>query len=153
VVYNYAMAQYTIHYQVKDHVTYFCQYHIAWCPQYRRPVLIDGADTRLKEIIQSVCQTFGAEIRHLEITADHVQLIVEVDPHYGVHRLMRQIKGRSSRLLRNEFPWLRSRLSTLWTNSYFVSTVGNVPPEVIEQYMDQQKWVKRSLRKKKQTSS
>ena len=56
--------------------------------------------------------------------ADHVHLVVEVDPQFGVHRLVKAIKGRSSRVLREEFSWLRSRLPSLWTNSYFVATVG-----------------------------
>lgn len=137
------MAQYTITYQVKDRVTHFCQYHVVWCPQYRRPILIDGVETRLAEIIQQVCQTWQAEIRLLEVRTDQVQLIVEVDPQYGIHRLMRQIKSTSSRLLRSQFPWLRSRVSTLWTNAYFVSTLGAVPPEVIAQYLDQQTWMNR----------
>jgi putative transposase len=74
----------------------------------------------------------------MEVLPDHVHLLVEVDPQYGIHRLVRQIKGRSSRLLRQEFPPLRSRLPTLWTNSYFVSTVGGAPLEVIKQYIAQQ---------------
>ena len=72
---------------------------------------------------------------------EHVHLLVGVDPQYGIHRLVRAIKGRSSRLLRQEYPWLRSRLPTLWTNSYFVSTVGGAPLEVITQYVENQKRV------------
>jgi putative transposase len=66
---------------------------------------------------------------------------VEVDPQYGIHRLVRSIKGRSSRLVRQEYPWLKSRLPTLWTNSYFVSTVGGAPREVVKQYIENQKRV------------
>ena len=72
---------------------------------------------------------------------DHVHMLVEVDPQYGVHRLVKQIKGRSSRLLRSEFPTLKSRLPTLWTNSYFVSTVGGAPLEVVKQYVANQRTV------------
>ena len=51
------------------------------------------------------------------------------------------IKGRSSRLLRQEFRWCRTRLPSLWTNSYFVSTVGGAPLEIITQYIEQRKHV------------
>lgn len=68
-------------------------------------------------------------------------LLVEVDPQYGIHRAVRLIKGRSSRLLRDEYPWLKSRLPTLWTNSYFVSTVGGAPLKTIRQYIENQKHV------------
>jgi putative transposase len=64
---------------------------------------------------------------------------VEVDPQYGIHRLVKTIKGRSSRLLRHEFPHVKSRLPTLWTNSYFVATAGDAPLEAIKAYVDQQK--------------
>lgn len=70
-----------------------------------------------------------------------IHLLIEVDPQYGIHRLIRQMKGRSSRLLRQEFSWLRSRLSTLWSNSYFVSTVGGAPLSIIKQYIENQKHV------------
>jgi putative transposase len=104
-------------------------------------VLVKGVDARLKEIISEVVNESTAEILELEVMPEHVHLLVEVDPQYGIHRLVRAIKGRSSRLLRQEFPWLRSRLPTLWTNSYFVSTVGGAPLEVVKQYIENQKRV------------
>jgi putative transposase len=68
-----------------------------------------------------------------------VRLLCEVDPQFGIHKLVKRLKGRSSHLLRQEFPRLRSRLPTLWTNSYFVATVGSVPSSVVEQYIERQK--------------
>ena len=72
---------------------------------------------------------------------DQVQLLVEVDPQFGIHRLVKQIKGHSSQLWRNEFPALHRRLPTLWTNSYFVATVGGVPLAIVKQYIENQKQV------------
>ena len=69
---------------------------------------------------------------------DDVHLLVEVDPQSGVHKLVKAIKGRSSRLVREEFPWLKSRLPSLWTNSYFVATVGGAPLSVIKRYVQTQ---------------
>ena len=135
------MSQFTVDYKSNNNVIYSCKYHIVWCPKYRRPVLVNGVDARLKEIISAVLSESTAEILELEVMPEHVHLLVEVDPQYGIHRLVRAIKGRSSRLLRQEFPWLRSRLPTLWTNSYFVSTVGGAPLEVIKQYIENQKRV------------
>jgi len=77
----------------------------------------------------------------MEIMPDHVHLLVEVDPQFGIHRLIKTIKGRTSRVLRLEFKQLKSRLPTLWTNSYFVSTVGGAPLEIIKQYIENQKQV------------
>jgi putative transposase len=70
-----------------------------------------------------------------------IHLLVECDPQFGIAKLIRYMKGRSSRLLRQEFPWLKSRLPTLWTNSYFVSTVGGAPIAVIKKYIEDQKSV------------
>jgi putative transposase len=126
-------------YQSKRHVVYSCKYHIVWCPKYRRSVLVNGVDKRLKEIIQQTAAEFQATVIELEIMPEHVHLLCEVDPQLGVHRLVRYLKGRSSRLLRQEFPWLRSRLPTLWTHSYFVSTVGGAPLSLIKPYIENQK--------------
>lgn len=135
------MTAYTLDYKSNHNVVYSCKYHVVWCPKYRRRVLINGVDTRLKEIISEVVNESTAEILELEVMPEHVHLLVEVDPQYGIHRLVRAIKGRSSRLLRQEFSWLKSRLPTLWTNSYFVSTVGGAPLAVVKQYIEQQKQV------------
>ena len=126
-------------YKSNRNIIYSCKYHVVWCPKYRRNVLVNGVDERLKAIILDTTQEFQAMVIELEIMPDHVHLLCEVAPQFGVHRLVRYLKGRSSRLLRQEFPWLRSRLPTLWTNSYFVSSVGGAPLAVIKQYIENQK--------------
>jgi putative transposase len=128
-------------YKSNNNITYSCKYHVIWCPKYRRKVLIHDVDLRLKEIIKGVCDEFKAELIELEVMPDHVHLLVECDPQFGIAKLIRYMKGRSSRLLRQEFPWLKSRLPTLWTNSYFVSTVGGAPIAVIKKYIEDQKSV------------
>lgn len=122
-------------------VTYSCHYHVVWCPKYRRPVLVKGVDVRLKRIIRETAAELHAQVIELEVMPDHVHLLCEVDPQFGVHRLVRHLKGRSSRLLRQEYAWLRSRLPTLWTNAYFVATVGGAPLAVVKQYIENQKYV------------
>lgn len=122
-----------------NNVTYSCKYHIVWCPKYRRKVLIHGVDTRLKEILISVCEEFKSELIEMEVMPDHVHVLVECDPQFGIAKLIRYMKGRSSRILREEFPWLKSRIPTLWTNSYFCSTVGGAPISVIKKYIEDQK--------------
>lgn len=128
-------------YKSNRNVVYSCKYHVVWCPKYRRKVLVGGVEERLKEILRAVADERCAEIIEVEVVPDHVHLLVEVDPQFGIHRLVKQMKGRSSRILRQEFPWLRSRLPSLWTNSYFVSTVGGAPLAVIKQYIENQKSV------------
>jgi putative transposase len=128
-------------YKSNRNVVYSCKYHVVWCPKYRRSVLEGKVGERLKEIIRDVAGERMAEIIELEVMPDHVHLLVEVDPQYGIQSLVRQVKGRSSRLLRREFKALRARIPTLWTNSCFISTVGGAPLAVIKQYIEQQKAV------------
>jgi len=126
-------------YKSNNNVVYSCKYHVVWCVKYRRKVLSAAIEHRLKEIVQSVCEERVSELFEIECDKDHVHILIEVDPQYGVHKLVKQIKGRSSRLLRQEFPELVKRLPTLWTNSYFVSSVGGAPLSVIKQYIQNQK--------------
>ena len=128
-------------YKTSKNVVYSCKYHVVFCPKYRRPVLVNGVDTRLKGLIIEVCNQLNVDIIEMEIMPEHVHLLLEVHPQPGIHKVIKQIKGYSSRILRNEFPWLKSRIPTLWTNSYFISTVGGAPLAVIKQYIEDQKTV------------
>jgi len=126
-------------YKSNRNVVYSCKYHVVWCPKYRRKVLVSAVEQRLREIISETITEYRSELLALEILPDHVHLLVEVDPQFGIHRLVKQLKGRSSRYLRQEFPKLKSSMPCLWTNSYFVSTVGGAPLSVIKQYVENQK--------------
>ena len=128
-------------YKSNNNVVYSSKYHVVWCPKYRKSLLVGRVQSRLKTIISNVVSERKADVIEMEIMPDHVHLLVEVDPQYGIHRLIKQIKGRSSRILRSEFRDLRTRVPTLWTNSYFVSTVGGSPLAVIKQYIEDQKEV------------
>lgn len=126
-------------YKSNNNIVYSCKYHVVWCPKYRRKVLIGEIEVRLKELIFLICQELNVEIIEMEIMPDHVHILLEVDPQFGVHKVVKRIKGRTSYFLRKEFKVLTTRLPTLWTNSYFVSTVGGAPLSVIKQYIENQK--------------
>ncbi|MBC8015110.1 MAG: IS200/IS605 family transposase [Sporomusaceae bacterium] len=128
-----------IKYKSKNNIVYSCKYHVVWCPKYRRKVLTGKIEVRLKELIQEICLELQCDLIELELMPDHVHLSVDVDPQFGIHKLIKNLKGKSSRILRKEFPVLTTKLPTLWTNSYFVSTVGGAPLEVIKQYIENQK--------------
>jgi len=125
-------------YRSSSNAVYSAKYHLVWCPKYRRRVLVGAVPTRLVEIIRQVCAEHQAEILGSETMPDHLHVLVEVDLSFGVSRLVRLMKGRSSRLLRQEFSHLAT-LPTLWTNSWFCSTVGGAPIEVVRRYVENQK--------------
>ena len=126
-------------YKSNKNVVYSCKYHIVWCPKYRRKVLKGEIETRLKEVVVNTCKEINVDIIEMEIMPDHVHLLLEVDPQFGVHKAIKMIKGKSSFLLRSEFLELKTKLPTLWTNSYFISTVGGAPLAVIKKYIEEQK--------------
>ena len=126
-------------YKSNRNIVYSCKYHVVWCPKYRRKVLVGDVEKRLRELMTEICQENQIEIIEMEVMPDHIHLLIEVDPQFGIHKAIKLIKGRTSRVLRQEFPYLKTKLPTLWTNSYFVSTVGGAPLNVIKEYVENQK--------------
>ena len=121
------------------HVTFDCQYHVVFCPKYRRKVLVNGVDARLKELLNSKARELRTDIVEMDVMPDHVHLLIQCDPQFGIHRVIKQLKGYTSHVLRQEFPILKRRLPSLWTNSYFVATVGAVPLDGVKRYIEDQK--------------
>lgn len=117
-----------------EHQVFLVNYHLIWCPKRRKAVLVGKVAERLKEIFDEVAKELGVEVLALEVQPDHLHLFVSAYPQLSITHLVKSFKGKSSRLLRLEFPELL-KLPSLWTHSYFVSTAGNVPPETIQKYI------------------
>lgn len=128
-------------YKSSNHLVYSCQYHVIFCPKYRRKVLTDGIDERLKELIMEKQEEYGYEVLDMEVMPDHVHLLLDVDPKIGIYSVITKIKGYTSKQLREEFPVLKKRIPTLWTHSKFISSVGSVTLDVVKRYIEEQKHV------------
>ena len=126
-------------YTHKEGIVYLNQYHIVFCPKYRRKVLIGNIANDLIKIFSSVAVEKNIEIKALEIIPDHVHMFISFDPRQPLHELIRYFKGTSSRILRDKYPELRSRIPTLWTRSYFCCTIGFISEETIQRYIENQK--------------
>jgi putative transposase len=113
-------------------------YHIVWCPKYRRAVLTGPVKTRCEELIRAKCAEHGWPIVALDLEPDHVRLFVKAHPKHSPSYVANQLKGVTSRVLREEFAHLRSRLPTLWSRSFFVATVGAVSAATVQRYIDTQ---------------
>ena len=125
-----------------DHsIVYSCQYHVIFCPKYRRAVLEDAVARRLKEMILEKQAEYGYAVMSMEIMPEHVHLLLDVDPRIGVNNVVAKIKGYTSHELREEYPWLKKRLPTLWTRSKFISTVGAVTLDTVQRYIADQRGV------------
>jgi putative transposase len=127
-------------YKNNKNIVFCCNYHVVWVTKYRRPVLTEEIQVRLKELLAEIAKEINVEILEMEVgEMNHVHLVVSLDPQFGVHRAVKRFKGATSRYLRQEFPQLTQRLPTLWTNSYFVCTTGGAPLEKIKEYVKNQK--------------
>ncbi len=120
-------------------IVYQCHYHVVFCPKYRRKVLVGPVAERLKVLIVEIVRQWKQDCISVEVMPDHVHLLVDCDPQFGIHRLVKFIKGASSHQLRQEFPPLKRQLPSLWTNSYYVGTTGGVTLEVVKRYVESQK--------------
>ena len=126
-------------YKVDSKLMYSCHYHVIFTTKYRRPVLVDGVDAKLKELILSKQHELGFEVLEMEVMPDHVHLLLDANPKTGIYQIVCGIKGFSSKMLRDEFTWLKSRIPSLWTRSMFISSVGAVSLEVVKKYITEQK--------------
>ena len=113
--------------------------HLVWCPKYRKPVLVDAIETRLKELLYEKAVALNVEIEGLEVMPDHVHLFVAVPPTDAPQHFANQFKGYTSRVLRQEFEHLRTQLPCLWSRSYYVGSAGHVSADVIKKYIEEQK--------------
>jgi len=114
-------------------------YHLIWCPKYRRGVLIGKVELRLKALLKQKAKEIGLRIERLEVMPDHVHLFVKAKPVHSPHFIVQQLKGFTSRTLRDEFAFLRSRLPTLWTRSYYCESAGHISEGTVKRYIEDQK--------------
>ncbi len=129
-------------YHSNGRIIYSCQYHVIFCPKYRRAVLEGDIGERLKILIKEKEKEYGYETLDMEVLPDHVHLLLDViDPHKNIVTIVNMIKGYTSHELRKEFSSLKSRLPTLWTHSKFISSVGSVTLEIVKKYIEEQKGV------------
>ena len=114
-------------------------YHLVWCPKYRCKVLVGEVATRLKNVLLATAAQYAVLLETMEVLPDHVQLLVSSDPSRCVAEIVNRLEGASSRILRQEFPHLCSRLPTLWSRSYYVGSVGHVSEATVKKYIEKQK--------------
>jgi putative transposase len=124
-------------YQHERHNVHLVVYHLIWCPKRRRKVLVGAIKARFEQLLREVASAHGWTILELAIQPDHVHVFLRGDPYTAPSDIARLFKGRSSRVLREEFPELL-KLPSLWTHSFFVSTAGNVSAETIQRYIERQ---------------
>jgi putative transposase len=110
-------------------------YVLIWCPKYRLPVLVGEVAEDLHALLAEKASELDVEIKHVAIKPDHVHLFVKAPPEYSPAKLAHQFKGYSSRMLRERYRHLRSRMPSLWSRSYYVGAAGHVSDKTIARYI------------------
>jgi putative transposase len=126
-------------YRVNAGSVFSLKYHLVWCPKYRKRILTNALEKRLRELLYRKAKEIKATIHALEIMPDHVHMFVESDPTTAPARLAAQFKGYTSHQLREEFPWLKSYLPCLWSRSYYIGSIGAVSETTVKRYIENQK--------------
>ena len=125
-------------YQNTSHVKYDIKYHIVWITKYRYKILNNDIGQRLKLLLIQTCQSRGVTIISGHIAKDHIHILVSCPPSLAPAKIVQYLKGRSSRILQEEYPQLRKRYwgQHLWARGYFCATVGTITDEMIKEYIE-----------------
>jgi putative transposase len=124
-------------YRRGSHTVTAMSYHLVWVTKYRYQILVGDVKFRVRELVRQICAHHEVNIVRGHVSKDHVHLLVATPPQYSASYLMQKIKGRTSRVLQQEFPILRKRYwgQHLWARGYFSATVGQVTDEMIANYI------------------
>jgi putative transposase len=120
------------------HCVYNISYHIVWIPKYRRKILINNVEKRLKELLILKANQLNINIKAIECMPDHIHLFIKASPSIPVIKIIKHLKGYSSKILRAEFSEL-CKMRSLWTPSYFCESIGNINEKTIIKYINNQK--------------
>ena len=126
-------------YKGANHYIWACDYHIIWCTKYRKQVLTNSIQERLKELILEKQNDYNYQVIAIETMPEHIHLLVSIEPKYPVTDIVGKIKGYTSYMLRREFFGLQ-RIRSLWTRSKFVASTGGVTLEALKKYVEGQKY-------------
>jgi len=107
-------------------ITYYCTYHVVFCTKYKKEVLVGSISERLVELTTSKVLELGASVKSIEICPTHVDMIIECNTQFGIHRVIKHVKAYTYKFLCSEYKELSSKLPSLWTNTYYVETIGSI---------------------------
>ena len=125
-------------YRKGSHTVYDIQYHLVWVTKYRYPVLQGKIAERARDIIRQTCESRGIRILQGHVSKEHIHVLVSCPPSLSPAKVVQYLKGRSSRLLQDEFAEKKRYWGQhLWAHGYFCATVEVVTEEQIRAYIAQ----------------
>ena len=130
-----------IEYRKGSHTVYDIEYHFVWSTKYRYKVLEGKVALRVREVLRQGCESHGITVVRGSVGKDHVHMLLSCPPTLSPSKIMQLLKGKSSKMLQEEFGELRKRYwgQHLWATGYFCRTVGAVTEEMIKAYIEDQR--------------
>ncbi len=131
-----------VDYRHSAHAVFDLKYHVVWTTKYRYKILRGDVAERARDLIRQICAAREVTIIRGAVSPDHVHMLLAAPPQLAPSKLVQFLKGRSSRMLQEEFPALRKRYcgQHLWARGYFCASVGAVDERVIMAYIENQRW-------------
>lgn len=128
-----------VEYRKNAGAVFFLKYHFVWCPKYRKSILGGDLKNRLIQLLEEKCQELDIIIEAFEVMPDHIHLFLNCPTTLSPAQIAFNLKGYTSKTLREEFEWLKRRMSSLWSESYYCGTVGHVSELTVKAYIENQK--------------
>ena len=127
-------------YRKGSHTVYDIKYHFVWITKYRYPVLTGAVALRARELLRQGCEANNLRILKGSVGKDHIHMLLSCATTMAPSEIAQKLKGRTSRILQEEFPELRKRYwgQHMWGRGYFCGTVGEVDQKTIENYIEHQ---------------
>ena len=129
-------------YHSASHCKYLIQYHIIWCPKFRFSVLQGNVDAALRQILQKICDDYSYHVKALEIMPDHIHIFIDCPVTTAPCDVVRTLKSMSAIQLLKVYPELKrfyARCGKIWSNGYFISSVGHISEAAVKKYIEEQK--------------
>lgn len=121
---------------------YYLKCHLIFCIKYRRKIFKGGFDGNIKAVFQSIADNSDFDIGIMETDKDHIHFLIIYPPKLSVTSIVRKLKQESTvfawhlygSMLRKYF-W---KEKTLWSDGYFVCSIGEANPNTVREYIRKQ---------------
>ena len=112
--------------------------HLVWVTKYRYHGLQGDIQQRTRDLIIQICNSENVQILKGVVSKDHVHVHVEYPPSLSVSTLVKKLKGRTSRILQNEFPVLKQKYwgRHFWAVGYGAWSTGQITDEMVQEYLE-----------------
>ena len=130
-----------VQYRSNSHSVSSLSCHVVWATKYRYHVLKGDIQERCRDILIQICDSENVQILKGVVSKDHIHMHVEYPPSLSISILVKKLKGRSSRILQQEFPELGKKYwgRHFWAVGYGVWSTGNITDEMVQEYLEHHK--------------